>query len=255
MRAISLQPILYKQKPNLQAASAKLESFLGTNQIKSRDVLKSSLIKWLGTYDNGYPNPPSRLDLSKWRIFSENTAQLLEADKLFPLFDLWRMILLDPRIGLELSQGTQPFETFLDKARSSLESPSAESRSPRNTLVTLLRLLSNAFTSPELSGVLLLRHLRQSVMAVVVPCLLHADSAVRTAAAGVAFNAATRYQAARVSHYRDGKPGDTVPETLGDEDWEMELTTALLEALSQETESEEVGEWICDYSFKSMLTY
>jgi hypothetical protein len=244
VQAISLQPILYKQKPNLQAASAKLDSFLAERKVpqSSRDVLKKSLVGWIETYNNGYPHPPPAAELSKWRTISKSTTDLLDVDKLFPLIDFWRMIVLDARIGSHLAVQTQPFEAFLEKVRLSLDGPPSGSGNPRNTYVTLLRLLSNAFVSPELAYTLLGSQLRQSVTTVVVPCLLHSDSAVRSAAAGVAFNAAAYYQAARVKYHRDGKRGDPAPETLGDEDWEMELITALLEALSQETDSEEVGE-------------
>lgn len=71
---------------------------------------------------------------------------------------------------------------------------------------------------------------------VLVPSLLHEDGAVRTAAASLAFNVAAFIQKGRVAKVR----GETV-EAFEDEDWEVEIVSAVVEALDRETASEDVG--------------
>lgn len=85
---------------------------------------------------------------------------------------------------------------------------------------------------------------------VLVPSLLHEDGAVRTAAASLAFNVAAFIQKGRVAKVR----GEIVA-AFEDEDWEVEIVSAAIEALDRETASEDVGErpvWL--YVERSLLT-
>lgn len=74
--------------------------------------------------------------------------------------------------------------------------------------------------------------------AVLVPGLLHEDALVRTAAASLAFNAAAVLQKGRVDAVRNSKDIGG-----GDDDWEVEMVSAVIEAIDREKESEEVGEY------------
>jgi desumoylating isopeptidase 1 len=221
-----------------------IEARADTQTAKTRKVISSSLVPWLDTYNNGFAKPPSRSNLDQWRIASVSLANLLELDKLFPLIDFWRILVLEVRIGSVLAQNLELFQAFLNKAKTSLETPSGDGSNPRNSYVTLLRLLSNAFTSSEIASQLLGPQSKQQMVSVIVPCLLHSDSTVRSAAAGAAFNSTAYYQVGRVQYYRDGKRGESVPESTGSEEWELEIIPALLEALRQETQSEEVGKYV-----------
>lgn len=72
-----------------------------------------------------------------------------------------------------------------------------------------------------------------------IPSLLHEDTAVKTAAASLAFNFAAHLQMGRL----DGLGGQsTGMETEEDGDWEVEMVTAVVEAIDREKESEEIGE-------------
>ena len=68
----------------------------------------------------------------------------------------------------------------------------------RNYVLTLLRLLSNVFSTPVLSHWLLSVHKAGMTRDVLVPCLLNEDPMVRTAAASLAFNVAGGVQRGRV---------------------------------------------------------
>jgi len=102
----------------------------------------------------------------------------------------------------------------------------------------VLRLLSNAFGTPSLARKLLLPDTtRRSITTVLIPSLLHTDTAVRTAAASLVFNVASTVQKWRVEKVR----GNAVPDTAAeDEDWEVEMVSAVVEALDREVASEEV---------------
>lgn len=77
---------------------------------------------------------------------------------------------------------------------------------------------------------------------VLVPSLLHEDAAIRTAAASLAFNAATHLQKARVEAVRTGRRWDSQSEGEDIGDWQVEMASAVVEALDREKESEEVGQ-------------
>jgi len=80
---------------------------------------------------------------------------------------------------------------------------------------------------------------KEMVTRVVVRGLLHGDAAVRTAAASLVFNVAGYVQRGRVERIRGVSSGYEVEE---DEDWEVEVVSAVVEAVDREVVSEEVGE-------------
>lgn len=102
-------------------------------------------------------------------------------------------------------------------------------------------MLCNAFSHPVLSQQLLKSPTREKVTEVLVPSLLHADGLVRTAAASLTFDVSSVFQKARVEAVKSGRG----IKPYGDErlaDWEVEIVSAVVEALDREKENEEVGE-------------
>lgn len=174
--------------------------------------------------------------LITWSQVTSALAAALPVVSLFPLVDLWRLALLDPSVGswVSPSSSSDPIFIFLEKATTALRNPVGTSN-PRNYILTVLRLLSNVFSSPALAQKLFLSE-REVMTAVLVPSLLHADGAVRTAAASLAFNAAAFVQKGRVDKIKGG-----TSQVQEDEDWEVEIVSAVVEALDRETASEEVG--------------
>jgi len=100
-------------------------------------------------------------------------------------------------------------------------------------------MLCNAFSHPVLSQQLLKSPIREKVTEVLVPSLLHADGLVRTAAASLTFDVSSVFQKARVEAVKSGRG----IKPYGDErlvDWEVEIVSAVIEALDREKENEEV---------------
>ena len=176
--------------------------------------------------------------LTSWSQVTSVISSALPVASLFPLFDLWRLALLDPAVGPWAASAlvaSSPLSLFIDKATTTLQQ-SDPSFNPRNFLLTTLRLLSNAFATPVLAQTLF-TSARAAVAAVVIPSLLHTDGSVRTAAASLAFNVSAYLQKSRVEKVRGG--AGNVQE---DEEWEVEMVSAVVEALDREVVNEEVGE-------------
>lgn len=78
------------------------------------------------------------------------------------------------------------------------------------------------------------------VTSLLVSTLLHEDVAVRTAAASLAFNVAAYLQKGRI----DGVKGGVSGADSADGDWEVELISAVVEAIDREKSGEEIGQRI-----------
>lgn len=193
--------------------------------------------------------------LSSWTSTTITISNTLPPAQLFPLVDLWRLAILDDGVAQWLATAPQPnpLQLFLTKALAVLDASAndpAQKASGRNYLLIVLRTLANGFAHAPLTGTLLATQ-RAPITRAVVAALLHDDAAVRTAAASLAFNIASALQKSRVERLRGAAPGVTPTAVAEDEEWEVEMVSAVLEALSNETQSEEVGEcfgWVYTWS-------
>ncbi|ESK95813.1 thioredoxin family protein [Moniliophthora roreri MCA 2997] len=252
MQALSLKPILFTQAPALDAVSNKLNSFvdsatwpsdtsMSAEQVKR--VMSTSVLPYLKSrftppeaLKNKLPSANATL-LSSWNQATATLSSILPPESLFPLVDMWRLALLDPAVGTwcAANPSTSPIITLLKVPLTK----STIQQCPRPYMLTLLRLLSNAFSSPVLSPRLLIDNLRTDVTAVLVPSLLHSDPSVRTAAASLAFNSSAFLQNLRVEAVRNGGGGGAKSD-IENEDWEVEIVSAVIEAIDREKESEDV---------------
>ncbi|KAJ7645496.1 PPPDE putative peptidase domain-containing protein [Mycena polygramma] len=258
VKAISLEPILFTQVPPLDTVSAKLASFIdaappspGTAQAK--EVLRAQVVPYLKARFVRAPDARGPLPsatpalLAPWTAATTTLVGALPTEALFPLVDMWRLAALDPAAATWLSAapGTGPVGILARTARDALAQP-AQDKGTRNYVLTTLRLLANAFrTAPLARG--LLSGGDGAALGTLVPALLHADGAVRTAAASLAFNAAAAVQRAREAagaglggvHVSNVGANDADAAMAADEEWQVELTSALVEALERE-EGEDV---------------
>lgn len=192
------------------------------------------------------PSPPHAV-LTKWADATRTLTTVLPAAQLFPLVDLWRLALLDAAVGAFCASAAggpgDPVQALLTTGAATLSAPPAAAAAARNYVLTLLRLLANAFATPALAQTLVgasAAGRRRVLTAVLVASLLHADAPVRTAAASLAFDVAAYVQKGRLEQVRR-RYG---PFAAADEDgeWEVEVVSAVLEALRNETQSEDIGE-------------
>ncbi|KAF8583356.1 DUF862-domain-containing protein [Ramaria rubella] len=264
VRTISLQPILFSQVPAWDAAIKKLESFIDSNtgvskfdQSNTKNSLSEKIIPFLRARFSAQDQPkpdtacvPAEL-LSQWSSATITLIKALPPSEIFPLVDFWRLGLLDSSVSSWAAavetEGATIVELITNKAIGVMD---ITSPNPRNLILTSLRFLANGFSNPILARHLLdpmsrtslSRMSRENITALLVPALLHADAHVRTAAASLAFNIAAHYQRPLVEAQRSGRRGEPVADntSVGQGDWEVEIVSAIVEALSRETENEGV---------------
>ncbi|KAI8986183.1 DUF862-domain-containing protein [Trametes punicea] len=262
VEALSTNPILFTQVPSWDTVSTKLASFIDAAPSSpelqtAKQALTAAIIPLLRTRFPPAGSPPEAAKkpsfaapaplLNSWASTTTNLAKVLPSSQLFPLVDMWRLAVLDEGVATWLATAppSDPLQLFLDKALDVLDSfDPAQKSSGRNYLLTVLRALANGFAHAALSKTLLSGASpggkRAPLTRAVVATLLHDDAAVRTAAASVAFNVAATLQKSRVEKVRGRTPGAVPVEVKEDEEWEVELVSAVLEALSKERQSEEV---------------
>ncbi|KAF9479923.1 thioredoxin family protein [Pholiota conissans] len=257
IQALSMNPILFSQVPPIDTVLSKLASFIDAQPWPPSTALtKAQAISTLSGTVGPYLKsrfattpPPAPLPsatpaiLVSWAQTTAVLASVLPVDSLFPLVDMWRLAFLDPAVGIWAATAIasqNPISAFLPKA---LATPTtAPSKGARNYLLTVLRMLCNAFSSLALAQRILGdAQVRGAVMGVLVPSLLHDDATVRTAGASLAFDIAAVVQKRRVEAVRTGRgimEEDEAEE--GRDEWDVEMISALLEAVDRERENEEV---------------
>ncbi|KIJ54831.1 hypothetical protein M422DRAFT_221228 [Sphaerobolus stellatus SS14] len=185
-RAISLNPILFAQPPNWDAALNKFISFIDAapssefdkEKAKVKDVLTSQVGPFLKAR---FPPPnananangtngttkitPSPSLLQAWSLLTSTLVAKspLPAHELFPLVDFWRVALLDEKVsnwvaagaeelqGVRGGKGVDVVEVVLRRVGGVLEQEGSGAGKERNLLLTTLRMLANCFANPVLA--------------------------------------------------------------------------------------------------------
>ncbi|WVW81975.1 hypothetical protein I302_103978 [Kwoniella bestiolae CBS 10118] len=227
-------PIIASNTPNYPALLGKLEGFLGG---KGREddlyFLREKVIPLLeGASVDGR-------DLQElvegWIKSTEGILGTLKAEETFPVIDLWRVGLLKPKISSLLAMKLRPSSSTASSTSDPISSileltvQTLASLGPKDTpkpfLLTVLRLITNLLASNELDNLILSpqghTEIQEKVVSILVESLLHPDQSVRSSAAGIAVNAGA---------WRQRNKGDE----LLDVDWEVEVVSALVEAVGRE---------------------
>ncbi|KAJ7175718.1 DUF862-domain-containing protein [Mycena filopes] len=253
VKAISLAPILFTQVPALDVMFAKFASFVdaaptSSTILPAKELLRTQVVPYLkGRFApaeaaSQLPSATPMLLIS-WASATTKLVDALSTESLFPLVDMWRLAALDPAAAtwLAAAPGAGPVGVFARTARDALDQ-ATQGKGTRNYVLTTLRLLANAFKSAPLARVLLSSS-DGAALGTLVPALLHSDATVRTAAASFAFNAAASVQRGRVAtssglggvNLSSASADDADAAMAADEDWQVELTSALVEALERES--------------------
>ncbi|KAI0074056.1 DUF862-domain-containing protein [Panus rudis PR-1116 ss-1] len=243
---LSTNPILFTQVPPLDTVQSKLVAAIESspNLSSTKVIITDEFVPYLkkrfpATPSSLPPNAPrptvTSQSFAKWADATKTLVTSLTPAQLFPLVDLWRLAVLDDTIATLCASSTtpDPIQTILLKSLSTLDNSEAQSFA-RNYILTSLRLLCNAYAHDTLS-----RQLKRStVTALLVNTLLHPDASVRTAAASLAFNISASIQKTRVTQVR--ARNGSVAGLEEDGEWEVELLSAVLEAIRNENSSKDV---------------
>ncbi|KLO17281.1 DUF862-domain-containing protein [Schizopora paradoxa] len=256
-RSISLEPILFTQSVNFEAVRSRLFSFIDLSALSDErkksieNSITSTIIPYLKNKADEREGKGKGVNTSissgavceAWRIASKDLIDNLQVKDIFPLADLLRLTLLDNPVAQWCSttaaaSGTSPPHAILERVASALRN---EQQIPKPVLLTTLRMAANMFTQTVLARTILVTRSNghhTSLTTLAISCLLHDDSLVRTAAASLVFNMAAFYQAPRMEALRSGRRGEAEEE--GDGEWEVELLSAVLEAIKMEESNEDV---------------
>ncbi len=238
IEAIPINPITSANVPAYPALLSKLESF-GADKGKVA-ILRGRVVPVLEG-----KLKPSDADIQNlitdWTTDSNDLLSSLKPESTFPIIDLWRIGLLKQRLSSLLaillcpapSPPADPISPILSLAASTLTTASTSTSKP--FLLTVLRLLTNLLAPLPIANILLSSTspspLRADIISILVDSLLHPDTPVRTAAAGVAVNlAGWRHRIAKEQR----KGADEVEES----DWEVDIISALVEAIGREADEE-----------------
>ena len=248
LEGLPISPITSANVPNFGALAGKLETFgVGGADL---ETVRSRIVPLLdGKSGHSVQSDADvKAIYAAWSDVSGRLVADLKPEETFPIIDLWRVGLLDTRIAAAIAlqlngSAVNPITPILALATKVLQQKGAST--PKPFLLTTLRLLTNLLASLPIAN-LLLSHSTDVVIGIVVDSLLHADSGVRSAAAGVAYNLAG------VRH-RDAKDTGRAAEDGEEKDWEVELVSALVEGIGREAD-EDVGElWSGSLDTRSRL--
>lgn len=257
VEALSLNPILFHHVPSLDIVLAKQISFIDEQSPwpvsgQTKDQVKAVITTFVKSFlkPRFHSTGTAVLDtkslsvnsmtINTWSQTTNDLAAVIPPDSLFPIADLWRLAFLDPTVcswAANLSppsNSSNPIHVLLSKAILSHDFPS---KGARNYILIVLRLLCNSFSQASLAQTILKSSIRDGITAALINSLLHQDGVVRTASASLAFNIAAVLQKDRIDAVKSGQD----IQFASDADWEIEIITAVVEALNREKENEEVG--------------
>lgn len=213
-------PVTYTKIPPIDKLVAKLGSC-------SADPAVTSLKNFISARETSFaanaPLPP----LPAISAFIQTAVRTMPQSSLFPIIDLFRLALVDPRV-CSYYAGESSHNTVLS-VLSAVNS--AGDDCPYTLRIVTVQMACNLFTSPLFSSQLLSKSsLATPLIHLVASSLLDTSHPqIRVAASSLAFNIAARNHIQRL----DGK------EDLLASDTQVELLASLIEAVGREEESKE----------------
>jgi len=244
IKAVSTTPILFTAQPNWSALLGKLLSAIeeasvlpANERAAAQRFIEDEVVPFLQTKALADGRTLKAL-VADWLAHTERLQAHLGPEQIFPLYDLWRVALLDPKVSSLMtmppsSAGSRPLlALFTDLF-------SLPSDAPRSYLLTVLRLVANCFSFLGLAAFLVAPAApsRPAFTTLLVDNLLSADESVKSAAAAIAFNVASvRHRAAT------GRLAPVANVAGGEDegDWTLEIIFAVLEAIKTEDRKEDI---------------
>ncbi|CAE7148577.1 unnamed protein product [Rhizoctonia solani] len=242
LKGLSTQAIVYEQVPDLSKLLAKLQTTTAS----------------LGL--TGYPSIASMVNAARAQgadsINEEIASGFARASDafivaappqdLFPLLDLWRIVLLNQNFGTKCALGNYGLANVITRVSEHVEKLGGAT--PKALALTSLRLQSNISSNQALLRYLMnQRDHRSSLTQIAISGLLHEDAGVRTAASTLVFNLGTHLQRSRRQNPRR-------PDPVEDGEWEVEVITAILESLSRESDPGIVHRLVSAFGFFVLLS-
>lgn len=255
VKAVSASPILYSAAPTWPALLGKLlpaidraSSLTPEQRAEAKRLIEAEVVPFLQTKALA-PGRTLEALVTAFAAQTDLLRQHLALDDVFPLYDLWRVALLDPKVcslatllSPTSSSSTKPLLHIFTDLFALPPAP------PRAYVLTVLRLVANAFSFLGLALLLVSPSspARTAFTALLVDSLLSPDESVKSAAAAIAFNVASvRHRSAAGAKGPAAVAVSTAQAEAGGEeegDWALEIVFAVLEAIKNEQKKEDVRE-------------
>ncbi|PWW79511.1 DUF862-domain-containing protein [Tuber magnatum] len=212
----SMSPVIFTKVPPLDKVLEKL-GHAGKNPVVT------SIREFIALRDSQGAIETPLQQLSDWATFLQESLVGLPAAALFPLIDLFRVTLSDPRVS-----GWFAEEKGNATVKAMLSYVTTHTSIPYPLRLVTLQAICNLFTSPLFPSHLASPSLSHLVMSLITASLLDKSHInVRVAAASLAFNLATHVQKQRAVHNQEALQN-------------VEFVAAIVEALKEEKDSKEV---------------
>lgn len=244
IRAISTTPILYSQTPNWSSLLGKLLPSIDSSSLPldQKAAVKTFFEQDVVPFLQTKTLPQDKNFDTLITTFVGHTELLkahLPLDQVFPVFDLWRMAILDPKVCslATISTPTSSSAGLLKICTDVVADSPSNVSLPRPYLLTILRLVANCFSFLPLAVLFVspTSTSRTAFTTFLVDSLLSEDEHTKSAAAAIAFNVASVRH--RVLDHR-GMQLEPTGEEEGD--WVLEVVFAVLEAIKVEEQKEDV---------------
>ncbi|RCH83412.1 hypothetical protein CU098_006071, partial [Rhizopus stolonifer] len=215
-------PILYAQPGKWDMIYTKLNGFLATLDQNQKAIVEQSRLY--------LENKQQTLDMPSWTVFVDNLVGTLPVEQLFPLFDIIRSLLLNQAVSDFYVHDPTPLVNIINLVH----------RHPaKATWLMILRIACNIFSNPTLSTTHFTSNLaashRSQLTQLVITSLLAEDGQIRQAAASLAYNCSTIIATERQKKEEGTFVGMAEQE---DDDWQVELSSAMVDALTKEIDEE-----------------
>ncbi|GAN08824.1 thioredoxin family protein [Mucor ambiguus] len=221
-------PILYSTPGKWDMIYTKLNSFLETQGV----VLDADQKNVLDQSKAFLEKKNTSFNVGQWKLLIDLLLQKLTVDQLFPLFDIYRSLLLSKTVS-------DFYVNDPSQVASILEIASKDKAPAKATWLMILRIACNLFSNTALSTTQFTSSLpashRSQLTQLLVTSLLASDAQVRQAAASLAYNCSTCIAVERLEKEKGTFSGMAEQE---DDDWEVELSSAVMDALVKETDEE-----------------
>ena len=220
-------PVKYEKVPPLSKVIAKMGE-------ASKDPIIPKIQSFITLRSESGAREAPLPDLTSFASFLQHAPKQIPLDLLFTAIDLFRLTLVDPRVSgffaAEASQ--QTIQGLLSQVNNHLSISSC----PYSLRLTLLQAACNLFTSPLYPE----RTIPDStlinpvIMLITTSLLDDTNTAIRVAAASLAFNIAAHNHQQRQQRTEQHSSGEILAEAE-----QVELVASLLEAVGQEEASAE----------------
>ncbi|GAA5817650.1 hypothetical protein MFLAVUS_011201 [Mucor flavus] len=223
-------PIIFKTPGKLDMVYGKLNSFLEQESI----VLDGNQKKVLDASKKFLENPAgTTIDVGGWKLLVDQLLSKLSTDQIFPLLDIYRSLLVHRQVSDFFVSDPSQISKIMEIVYTLPEPPK------KATWLMILRIACNVFANSTLSTTHFTSNLetshRSQLTQLLITSLLEEDSTVRQAAASLVYNCSTCIATERLKKEEGAFKGMAEQE---DDDWLVELSSAVLDALTKETDEE-----------------